>query len=71
MYLQDGSNDLDNEHGNWPLANKQMDAALKFRGYDYTAMYGEGFHSGKHMQAIMPDALRWLWRDYRMTAEKK
>src|SRR5581483_6257731 len=24
VFLQDGANDLDNEHGNWPLANQQM-----------------------------------------------
>ena len=35
VFLQDGSNDLDNLHGNWPLANQQMAAALKFMRYDY------------------------------------
>jgi len=33
MILQEGENDLDNLHGNWPLANRQMAAALKFAGY--------------------------------------
>jgi enterochelin esterase family protein len=28
VFLQDGRNDLDNEHGNWPLANAQMEKAL-------------------------------------------
>ena len=36
-FLQDGSNDLDNLHGNWPLANQDMAAALKFAGYDYNS----------------------------------
>jgi enterochelin esterase family protein len=62
VYLQDGSNDLDNEHGNWPLANQQMAAALKFKKYDYRFEYGDGGHTGKHGGAILPDALRWLWR---------
>src|SRR5439155_17755571 len=35
VYLQDGSGDLDNLHGHWPLANQQMAAALKFAKYDY------------------------------------
>ena len=35
VFLQDGSGDLDNDYGNWPLANQQMAAALKFAGYDY------------------------------------
>lgn len=64
VYLQDGSNDLDNEHGNWPLGNQQMAAALKFKGYDFRFDWGEGAHNGNHGGALMPDALRWLWRDY-------
>ena len=63
VYLQDGSNDLDNEHGNWPLANQQMYAALKFKDYDVKFDYGEGAHNGNHGGSILPDALRWLWRD--------
>lgn len=62
--LQDGSNDLDNAHGNWPLANQQMAKSLKFKDYDYQFVYGQGFHSNKHGRAILPDSLRWLWRDY-------
>lgn len=63
VFLQDGSNDLDNLHGNWPLANQDMAAALKFAGYDYKFEFGTGGHSNKHGGAILPDALRWLWRD--------
>jgi enterochelin esterase family protein len=66
VFLQDGSNDLDNQHGNWPLANKQMYAALKFRGYDVNFAFGEGAHNGNHGGSILPDALRWLWRDYKL-----
>lgn len=64
VFLQDGSHDLDNLHGNWPLANQEMAASLKFKGYDYQFVFGEGSHSGKHGGAILPDSLRWLWRDY-------
>ena len=64
IFLQDGSNDLDNEHGNWPLANQQMAAALKFRGYDYRFEFGDGAHTHKHGGALLPEALRWLWRDF-------
>ena len=63
VFLQDGSNDLDNQHGNWFLANQQMAAALKFAGYDYKFVTGDGGHNGKHGGAILPDSLRWLWRD--------
>ena len=63
VFLQDGSNDLDNQHGSWWLANQQMAAALKFRKYDYRFEHGDGGHTGKHGGAILPDTLRWLWRD--------
>ena len=63
VFLQDGKNDLDNQHGNWWLANLEMEAALKFAGYDYQFVGGEGGHNGKHGGAILPDALRWLWRE--------
>lgn len=64
VFLQDGENDLDNEHGNWWLANQQMAAALKFKDYDYRFVAGTGKHSPKHGGAILPDSLRWLWRDH-------
>jgi enterochelin esterase family protein len=63
VFLQDGSGDLDNAHGSWPLANQQMAAALKFAGYDYRFVFGDGAHNGKHGGAILPDSLRWLWRE--------
>jgi len=62
VFLQDGANDLDNEHGNWPLANQQMAAALKFAKFDYRFEFGDGGHNGKHGGAILPASLRWLWR---------
>lgn len=64
VFLQDGTNDLDNLHGNWPLANQDMAAALKFMGYDHQFVLGDGGHSGKHGGSIFPDTLRWLWRDW-------
>jgi enterochelin esterase family protein len=62
IFLQDGSNDLDNEHGNWPLANQEMAAALKFSKYDYEFIYGDGGHNGIHGGAILPESMKWLWR---------
>ncbi len=64
VFLQDGSSDLDNLHGNWPLANQSMAAALKFAGYDHKFVFGTEGHNGKHGGAIFPDTLRWLWRDW-------
>ena len=64
VFLQDGANDLDNLHGNWPLSNQEMAAALKFAGYDCKFEFGDGGHSPKHGGSIFPDTLRWLWRDW-------
>ena len=64
VFLQDGSNDLDNLHGNWPLSNKEMFAALKFSKIDCDFILGDGGHSGKQGGAILPDTMRWIWRDY-------
>jgi enterochelin esterase family protein len=64
IFLQDGSNDLDNEHGNWPLSNQQMALALKFKGYDYRFEFGDGGHTHKHGGMLFPETMRWLWRGY-------
>ncbi|MFM7056660.1 MAG: alpha/beta hydrolase-fold protein [Planctomycetota bacterium] len=64
VFLQDGENDLDNEHGNWWLGNLQMERALKFKNYDSQFVGGSGAHNGKHGGAILPESLRWLWRDH-------
>jgi enterochelin esterase-like enzyme len=64
VFLQDGSNDLDNNNGNWPLANQTLAKSLKFAGYDYKFVYGQGFHSNRHGRAILPESLRWLWRGW-------
>jgi enterochelin esterase-like enzyme len=68
VFLQDGVND---ERGgpfrglNWTEGNRAMAAALATQGYDYQLVMGEGAHSGRHGAAISPDAMSWLWRDYR------
>ena len=65
VFLQDGDADLDNEHGNWPLANQQMAKALAFKDYDFKFVYGTEGHNGKHGGAIFPDTLRWVWRGWK------
>ncbi len=65
VFLQDGRNDLDNLHGDWPLANQQMAKALAFAKYDYKFEFGDGGHNMKQGGAIFPATLRWLWRDWK------
>jgi enterochelin esterase family protein len=76
IFLQDGANDLNNNHGNWFLANQQMLSALEWANknaderktegprYQVNHAWGDGAHSGKHGGAIFPDILRWMWKDY-------
>jgi enterochelin esterase family protein len=62
VYLQEGEEDLDNLHGHWPLSNEDLAAALKFAGYDFHFEMTGGGHTGQPMGALLPAALRWLWR---------
>jgi enterochelin esterase family protein len=63
IFMQDGANDLDVMAGSWWLANLTLARSLAYAGYDYMFVTGQGFHNNNHMRAILPDALRWLWRD--------
>jgi sugar lactone lactonase YvrE/enterochelin esterase-like enzyme len=64
VFLQDGSNDQNIYAGNWYLGNQGMASALQFAGYESTFVVGTEGHNSKHGAAILPDALRWLWKDY-------
>lgn len=73
IFLQDGNNDLDNEWGNWFLANQQMAAAFAYANrkadesaipgsrYDVRTVWTAGKHSDNDGGAMLPSAIRWLW----------
>jgi hypothetical protein len=75
IFLQDGREDLDNEHGNWFLANQQMVKSLEWANahadaekrpgprYDVRHAWTEGGHSDAEGGALLPEILRWIWRD--------
>lgn len=63
VFLQDGQGDQDAVWGNWWLANVALAQSLEWAGYDYKFVGGNGYHSNAHIRAILPDAMRWLWRD--------
>lgn len=56
-------NDLDNQFGNWPLANQQMELALRYKDYDYPYWWGDGSHGSRHMAVMLPKMIKWLWSD--------
>ena len=77
IFLQDGSNDLNNNQGNWFLANQQMLSAMEWSNanptqngrqdtgarYDVRHEWGDGAHSDAHLGALLPDILRWMFKD--------
>ncbi len=81
IFLQDGSNDLDNEWGNWFLANQQMAAAFDYANrradeagetgarYRVRTFWTDGGHTDTDGGAVLPDALRWLWAAQSGTSE--
>jgi len=64
IFLQDGSDDLNIYSGSWYLANQAVAKSLEYAGYDSKFVVGTEGHNSRHGAAILPDALRWLWRDY-------
>jgi gluconolactonase len=72
IFMQDGTGDhiVPGEPygtsfaGSWPINNQVMYESLEFAGYDVKLVMGTEAHNMKQGGAILPDALRWLWRDY-------
>lgn len=64
VFMQDGKVDQDIYSGNWFIGNQDVAAALKFAGNDVQFVVGNQGHSGQQGASLLPDALRWLWRDY-------
>jgi enterochelin esterase-like enzyme len=78
IFLQDGRNDnrgvrpdnpVYDERRDWFLQNVRLMQALSERGYDVNYSWGIGRHSQKHGGAILPDMMRWLWRDHAVSTD--
>jgi enterochelin esterase-like enzyme len=64
VWMQDGSEDMEQPTGSWPLQSLQMANSLKLREYDFHFSFGTGTHNHAQSNAEMPEALAWLWRGY-------
>ena len=64
VWMSDGMDDLENEHGSWPMQNIQMANSLKLREYDFHFRFGTAAHGGAQAALDLPESLAWLWRDY-------
>ena len=71
LFFQDGVNDnraLSGDNYNpdkdWHYQNVRLVEALTKKGYDVNYTWGIGLHGQKQGGAILPEMMRWLWRDY-------
>jgi iron(III)-enterobactin esterase len=67
IWMQVGSDDLNNNFGDWRIANNNMAEALKAKGYDYQYLWSEGAHhveGGVERQTI-EEAMEWVWKTYK------
>jgi enterochelin esterase family protein len=64
IWMSDGADDLENEHGSWPMQNIAMANSLKLREYDFHFRFGTAAHGGAQAALDLPESLTWLWRDY-------
>jgi enterochelin esterase family protein len=79
IYMQDGRNDNRgigrdgnyNEKRDWFLQNVKLMKALENKGYELNYTWGIGRHSQKMSGLVLPEAMRWLWRDQAVSTDPK
>lgn len=77
IFFQDGRNDnrgigRDGQYDprrDWFLQNVRLVEALTKKGYDVNYVWGIGLHGIKQGGAILPDMMRWLWRDHPISVD--
>ncbi|MCM3881601.1 MAG: alpha/beta hydrolase-fold protein [Vicinamibacterales bacterium] len=77
IYLQDGRNDNRgtgrggeyDETRDWFLQNVRLMKALTGKGYDVNYSWGLNRHDQAMGGAILPDMMRWLWRDHPVSVD--
>jgi enterochelin esterase-like enzyme len=76
-FFQDGRNDNRGagKGGNydpkrdWFYQNVRLVDALTKKGYDVNYAWGIGLHGQKQGGAILPEMMRWLWRDHPVSVD--
>jgi enterochelin esterase family protein len=79
VFLQDGRNDnrgagrggIYDETRDWFLQNVRLMKALTEKGYDVNYSFGMNQHGQKMGGAILPEMMRWLWRDHGWSTDPK
>ena len=79
VFLCDGRNDNRalrttgeyDEKRDWFYQNVRLMKALTQKGYDVNYSWGMNLHGQKFGGAIMPEMMRWLWRDSPVSTDPK
>jgi enterochelin esterase family protein len=77
IFLQDGRNDNRgvgrsggyDESRDWFLQNVRLMKALTSKGYDVNYAWGMNRHGQAMGGAILPEMMRWLWRDHPVSVD--
>jgi enterochelin esterase family protein len=79
IFMQDGRDDnralrpdgTYDQNRDWFYQNVRLMQALTEKGYDVNYTWGIGRHGQKQGGAIMPEMMRWLWRDHPISIDAK
>jgi len=77
IFMQDGRNDnrgqrqdgTYNEKRDWFFQNVRLMRALTAKGYEVNYSWGIGKHGQKQGGAMIPEMMRWLWRDQAVSTD--
>ncbi|MBK5290271.1 MAG: esterase family protein [Acidobacteriia bacterium] len=77
VFLVDGRNDnralrADGSYDqtlDWFYQNVRMQQALSEKGYDLNYSWGIQRHGQKMLQTVLPEMMRWLWRDHGVSTD--
>jgi len=76
VFFQDGRNDNRgvgrggyDQRRDWYYQNVQMVKALTEKGYDINYVFGLNTHGQRMGGPMLPEMLRWLWRDHDMNTD--
>jgi enterochelin esterase-like enzyme len=79
IFMQDGRNDLRalrpdgsyDQRRDWFYQNVRLMQALTEKGYEVNYAWGMNRHGSKMGGAILPEMMRWLWRDHPVSTDPK
>jgi enterochelin esterase-like enzyme len=76
IFLVDGRNDNRQRRDggydprwDWFLQNLKLQHALEEKGYDLNYSWGMQRHGQKMLRTVMPEMMRWLWRDHAVSSD--